>query len=478
MSPLKGPSRTVVAGATILVLGLGVGWLTLDALDLAPGVLTFAPVPDQPQPFPSAPGAVVPGAVTPVLDDLDPDAPMPDAATVTAWSRALVEDDRMGNSTTVVVSDVLTGDVLTDIGGDVAQVPASTTKILTAVAALTALGPDRTLDTTVVQPEPGRIVLVAGGDVMLSADAGDPEVVDGHAGLGDLVAQTTQSLRRAGITEVSVGVDDTVFSGPAINPSWESTYLSNGYVAPIAPIAIHMAKTDPSEEYPSRFPDPTMQAAETFAGLLSDEGFTVTNVRRAEAGEGAVEIARVSSAPVADVVRHMLHVSDNTVAEVLGRLVAVERDLPGSFQGATTAVLAQVAYEGVEVTGADLDDCSGLSAKSRIPGGVLVDAITLAASTDGAALLPMLADLPVGGWLGTLADRFTSGPAEGLVRAKTGSLPGVTSLAGTIQTVDGRLLAFAVMADDTQAVGQWGPRARIDRWVQDVAGCGCAAEPS
>ena len=50
-----------------------------------------------------------------------------------------------------------------------------------------------------------------------------------------------------------------------------------------------------------------------------------------------------------------------------------------------------------------------------------------------------------------LVDRFLEGPARGLVRAKTGSLPGVTSLAGTLLTTQGRLLAFAVIAEATGA---------------------------
>jgi len=82
-------------------------------------------------------------------------------------------------------------------------------------------------------------------------------------------------------------------------------------------------------------------------------------------------------------------------------------------------------------------------------------------------------DLPISGWQGTLTDRFGGGPARGLVRAKTGSLTGVTSLAGTVQTSDGRVLVFAVLADVTPSGGQVGPRAAIDDFIQVLAGCGC-----
>ncbi|MCB2177605.1 MAG: D-alanyl-D-alanine carboxypeptidase/D-alanyl-D-alanine-endopeptidase [Actinomycetales bacterium] len=466
--------RALITGGLVAVLGLGAGWLTLDALDLAPGVLTLEPPPPRAEPFPTAPGATAADPVAPVISDLDPGAPLPDAATVAGWAAALVGDDRMGASTSVIVSDVLTGTVLADLSGDVGQVPASTAKILTAMAAISALGPDATLPTTVVQTEPGRLVLVGGGDMMLAAGHGDPGAVVGHAGLADLADQVVARLRQAGVTEVRLGVDDTLFSGPAIHPDWKAPDVAAGYVAAVSPVGVEIAKTKPDEEYPPRYPDPALHATAQLADLLTQAGITVVgDPTRTSAPEGAIELGRVESATIAEIVRYTLHVSENTIAEVLGRLVAVERGLPGSFQGAAAAVLAQVAYDGVDVAGARLDDCSGLSARSSIPARVLVDAVRLAAQPGSEDLLPVLTDLPVGGWLGTLSDRFTSGPGQGLVRAKTGSLPGVTSLAGTVQTVDGRLLAFAVMADQTPAGGQARPRAAIDTFVQRLAGCGC-----
>jgi serine-type D-Ala-D-Ala carboxypeptidase/endopeptidase (penicillin-binding protein 4) len=181
----------------------------------------------------------------------------------------------------------------------------------------------------------------------------------------------------------------------------------------------------------------------------------------------------VSSAPMREIVRFTVQTSDNTIAEVLGRLVAVQRGLPGSFQGATTAIVAEVGAQGIDMTGTVIADCSGLADGSVLRARVLVDLLLLAAQPGRVDLLPVVVDLPVSGWQGTLFDRFASGPAQGLVRAKTGSLTGVTSLAGTVQTSDGRLLVFAVMADATPPGGQPAPRAAIDEFVQLLAGCGC-----
>lgn len=464
--------RVVGVLLTTLLVGAG-GYVAADVYDIAPGILTLEPEPVPPSPFPTAPGAVAPPPLAPVVGQADPAAPLPVPAQVAAAASDLAADPRMGGSTGVVVADVLTDEVLADVGGTSARVPASTAKLLTALAAVTALGLDRTLPTAVVQPMPGEIVLVGGGDMMLSAGTGAADAVNGHAGLADLAAATARALHLAGTTEVRLGVDDTLFSGPALHPGWKPADVAAGYVAPVAPLAVDIAKTAEGP-YPPRFADPTMHAAHTFAALLTAQGISVADgPARTGARPGALELARIESATVQEIVRYAVQTSDNTVTEVLGRLVAVERGLPGSFQGATTAVLTEVATQGVATAGATLADCSGLATGSALPAALLVDLLLMATDPAHVDLLPVVTDLPIGGWQGTLADRYLAGPARGTVRAKTGSLPGVTSLAGTVLTQDGRQLVFAVLADATPAGGQPGPRAAIDEFVQGLAGCGC-----
>jgi D-alanyl-D-alanine carboxypeptidase/D-alanyl-D-alanine-endopeptidase (penicillin-binding protein 4) len=81
----------------------------------------------------------------------------------------------------------------------------------------------------------------------------------------------------------------------------------------------------------------------------------------------------------------------------------------------------------------------------------------------------------VAGYSGTLDQRFRSGStddAAGVVRAKTGTLTGVNSLAGVAVDADGRLLAFTILADATKGIA--GPEAVLDRIAAAIASCGCS----
>ena len=466
--------RAFGIGLLVVVLGAG-AYLTADAYDLVPGALTLAaPVPAA-RDFPVAPGlAAARATATPALAAPDPNAPMPAAGVIQGRVDALVADPALGPTAGVVVADRLTGEVLATHLPDDPRVPASTAKLLTAAAALGTLNPQVTLPTTVrAGAADDEIVLVGGGDMMLAAGAGDPTAVVGHAGMADLAATVAKDLTLRGTTTVRLRVDDTLFTGPALAPGWTQEEVNVGYVAPIAPLAVNIAKTTLGEYVP-RYPDPALAAARVFAQRLRDAGITVTgSPSRGTAPAGARVIGEVDSAPLGDIVRYALTTSDNTIAEVLGRLVAVGQGLPASFDGATHAVLHAVSTLGIDTAGDHLSDCSGLAAGSGITPRTLVAVLTAAQGDRHPALRDIATGVPVAGLTGTLSDRFTTGPAAGDVRAKTGSLPGVTSLAGTLTTVDGRQLVFAVVADATGALGQEAPRRVIDPFVEGLVGCGC-----
>lgn len=467
-------ARTIGVVSLVVVLAGG-GYAAADAYDLVPGVLTVQPEPEQAAPFPTAPGADLGATGAVVLSGLDPAAPLPTAAGLEPLLASLSADARVGAGLGVVVADALTGEVLAQKDAGAARTPASTAKLVTAVAALTTLGADTTFDTTVVQGEGDTIVLTGGGDMMLAAGQGDPDAVNGRAGLADLAAQTAAHLREAGRSTVTLAVDDSLFTGPATAPGWAASDLSVGYVAPVVPLAVNIAKTTEGEYVP-RYADPATEAARVFASRLAEQGITVsTQVSRTATADGTATepIAVVRSAPVSEVTHYFLDHSDNTITEVVSRMVALKRGQEASFTGATTAVLATVHELGADTTGAVLADASGLADGSRLSPRLLLDLLELVVDPGHPELRTVGTGMPIGGLTGTLDERYVGTAGTGVVRAKTGSLSGVTSLAGTVLDADGRLLLFVVMADQTGTGGQAGPRTRIDSFVDSLAGCGC-----
>jgi serine-type D-Ala-D-Ala carboxypeptidase/endopeptidase (penicillin-binding protein 4) len=467
-------ATALVTSATVLVLAGG--YAGLDAVDAVPGPLTTTPPPTAPT-LPTAPAATRVEQSVPVLAALDPDAPVPDPAVLGGELAPLLADPALGASVSAGVVDALTGQDLLSSGVDVPRTPASTTKILTAVAALRALGDDSRATTRVLDgATPDEVVLVAGGDVLLAAGAGDPDAVDGHAGIGDLAAQTATALRDAGRTTVAVRLDDASFTGPTTSPGWGAGDVGAGFVMPIAPLAVDEARLSDAENAP-RAADPALAAAQTFAQALAAQGITVLDgVVRAAAAPGSAELAAVESATTSELVELMLTTSDNTLAEVLARRVAVATDRPGTFDDASQAVVDQVAALGVDVTGTSLQGASGLGRETRIPVRVLTDVLTLVAAGDHPEFGPVAAGLPVAAVSGTLLDRYDdpeSVAAAGIVRAKTGTLTGVSSLAGYLRDADGRLLAFAVMSDAVAPGGSASARRAQDRFATALAACGC-----
>jgi D-alanyl-D-alanine carboxypeptidase/D-alanyl-D-alanine-endopeptidase (penicillin-binding protein 4) len=468
--------------APVLVLAGAAGYLAADAADLVPGWFTTSPVPVAPAPFLTAEpveASAAPG--TDLAPLFDPGAPLPDAARIQELAQALRDDPRTGSSTNVSVIDLITGETLADLNAADGQVPASTTKLLTAIGVVSKLGPDHRLATVArYDAAKGEVALVAGGDMLLAANKGAPQTPDpsdtrtgaeravGYAGLGDLADQVAASLSKQGVTSVTVVADTSAFPGPAYPIEWPAYALQQGYAAAVTGLAVDVGRKGP-EEYAQRWPDPAANAADEFAARLAERGISVTR-GMARSGAAGDEVGRVESAPLSDVVAYMLHLSDNTIAEDLSRVLAIEMGVPANPERSMAAVVASLVAIGVDTTGLQLYDGAGFSTRNRIPPRVLTQAIR--ASVQSEPTHDLLGWLAEAGLTGTLQNRFTSSPGTGVVRAKTGSLTGVTALAGVVITADGRPLAFAALIDG-MPYGPEKPQAAIDEFADGLAQCGC-----
>ncbi|EST30264.1 D-alanyl-D-alanine carboxypeptidase/D-alanyl-D-alanine endopeptidase, partial [Streptomyces roseochromogenus] len=361
------------------------------------------------------------------------------------------------------VVDMVTGTRVYGADDNKALTPASTTKIATAVAALSALGPDHRLTTgAALEPDTGELVLVGGGDPTLTAHKN----ADGWASLRTLAASSAKALRKRGIHKVTLSYDTTLYSGPALHPIGV-----NDNLAPVSALTADEGRTDDSTSGPAaRVNDPAKDAAGKFAGFLEDAGITTTAPGPSKASTRAETLATVSSPPLSVLVERMLTNSDNDIAEHLARQTALASGEPGSFDGGAKAISARLTKLGLPMSGAAFHDGSGLDRDDRLTADLLTGLLVTAGDPGRPGLRPVLTGLPVAGFTGTLADRYTDS-AAGVVRAKTGTLTGVNTLAGTVVDSDGRLLAFAFMASGTANPAE--AESALDKTATALASCGC-----
>lgn len=353
------------------------------------------------------------------------------------------------------------------------SMPASTLKLLTTTAALAVLGPDHRFATTVVSTGRGRITLVGGGDPFLASKRPAAGTFPERASLQGLAQQTATALQARHVKRVRLDYDTSLFTGPMSSPHWPTGYLSEGVVAPITALwADEGATADGS----GKVSDPPATAAAYFAGYLAGDGITVRGqASDRTAGPGARELARVTSAPLGEIVEQVLEVSDNEGAEVIAHQLGVAVDDEGSFVGGVRAVEQTLTGLGIHLHGARLYDGSGLSRDDRVDASTLVQVLQLAASAGHPDLRSILTGLPIAGFSGSLDGRFdgSATPGAGWVRAKTGTLTGTSAIAGLATDARGRPLVFAFVSNKVPLVETLDARAALDDLAARLAGCRC-----
>ncbi len=463
---------TVATLAGLFLLG---GYGTADVFDLVPGILTLEP---EPAAY-SAPTATATATATAPLPSAAPSgmpvtpvglqAPLPSAAGIKATvAAALADPDLKGAA--VVVRDALTGAGLLDLSGAEPRIPASTLKLVSALAISQVFPQGATLSTRVLQgSSPDRVVLVAGGDMFLAPDKGDPGAVVGRAGLGDLADSVAAALRARGTTSVTVQVDASYAPGPQVAAGWQPAFRTQGIVGAVAMLGLSTQWAQSGKPGPA---DPVAEVAAAFATRLTERGIAATP-GGSGSGSGA-SLGEVHSAPVTDLLGLALERSDNTLTESLARQAAFRVGRPSDFEGTAAYLREALILAGIDATGVRVHDASGLDRTDLVPAKVLADVVGLGVKGAIPGFTQALRRLPVAALTGTLETRFTAAPdlpGDGVVRAKTGSLNGVNALAGTVVTLEGRMLVFVILQQGP--VGTPEARAALDRFGAALATCGC-----
>jgi D-alanyl-D-alanine carboxypeptidase/D-alanyl-D-alanine-endopeptidase (penicillin-binding protein 4) len=424
-------------------------------------------------------GLDLPPAGTVRLVSRLPKAVAADPAEVAAAVQPLLRRSALGPHFGTMVTDLTTGRPVHSRGATTV-VPASTTKLLTSVAALEAIGPMARFRTSVRWvPEQRQLVLVGGGDPFLAGSrSAARDAYPERADITTLARLTARRLRAMQVRRVRLAYDDSYFTGPAVNPAWPRTYLPEDVVPPISSLWVDQGRSSTGEGFVD---DPAAQAGEAFRAALRRQGLRVPpGVTRAVAPPEATDVAAVSSAPLGQIVERLIAVSDNQAAEVVARHVGLAERQEGSFEAGAAAVLEVVGRLGVPVAGNRLYDGSGLSRRNRLRTDTLAGVIGLSVDPDHPQLRQAFTGLPVAGFTGSLQYRFDLGPrdARGRVRAKTGTLTGVHGLAGVADDVSGARMAFVVVADRVPVRKTLDARVQVDRVAAALGACTCGVGSS
>ena len=446
--------RWRVALAMLVAVILVVGYAGMDLADLVPGPLTLAKTSHS-----SIPPAVMVGD-PPTLAADKPGSAV-DAGQVQQLVDAFADTPGLGNGYSLVVRQA-DGRVLAQKNADQARQPASTMKTLTAAAAASVLDMSSQLDTEAVldssTPSQATLTLRGHGDMLLGAGKDDPLHVNGRAGLGTLAEKTAQALHQQGIDRVALAYQDTLF-GDDREPEGIAENNPDGIYFQV-PVSMAVDEARQGRTEPVAYPDagvylprvenPAQAAAVSFASSLMESGIQVDHAQgpeRADHAQGRV-LARIRSARLSEIMSLMLRNSDNSLAELFGRLTALALNMPNSPAGAVKAVISTLNKLGVDTAGLNMADCSGLTPGSVLRVGTLADVQQLALADKG--LTPLVKGLSVVGLTGTAASRKVDDQADGLIRVKTGTLDQVTSLTGNVIRRSGGVLVFAVVINDSE----------------------------
>jgi len=215
--------------------------------------------------------------------------------------------------------------------------------------------------------------------------------------------------------------------------------------------------------------EPALYALHALREIARSEGIEIQGALRIGAvPDGAHELHRHESKPLASLVRDMNKNSNNFMAEALVKTLGAQfLGTPGTTSNGLEMIRNYLSSLGLDPDPAVLADGSGLSDQDRVPARLLAEVLARA-HRDFEIGPELAASLPVGGADGTLEERFGGEASKRRVRAKTGRIAGALSLAGYVANRDDQILAFVILANRPRGSIDAVHRA-MDRLVDEMA---------
>ncbi len=342
------------------------------------------------------------------------------------------------------------GTPLYDHNATQAERPASDLKVLTAAAAIAVLGPSFQITTSVLDgATPGSITLVGQGDATLSRLAAGQSV---YGGAPTLSALATQALAAYNTAHPGVPITQIVLDSSYWDPTdnWTQSVSrseqTGGYLSEATALQVDGDRQNPKAQVSPRGTDPVMTAGQAFVTALGLDPSTVT-LTEGQAENGAPVLASVQSQPVSVLVKQMLLTNDDTLAEMLARIVSVKENLGGGSASIQQAITTALGKYGLNTSGLNIVDGSGESDESAVPPLYMSQFMSLVGQKNN-GLQYVAAGIPLAGKTGGLVGRF-GGPNSvgiGKIYAMPGSLSDAYTLTGYLTAADGTGESFTFYA--------------------------------
>lgn len=365
----------------------------------------------------------------------------------------------------VLIVNPRTGDTLYSKNAGKLFQPASNMKIITSAAALTLLGPEYTYKTTFLTNGEVRDSLLDGD--LLVIGRGDPTISDRMRGLATTVMDAlADSLRAHGIRQIggSIARVGNAFPDSIYGTGWQWDDLGEYYGAGVDELIFNegMAPTKlrpaPDTVRDSLYSGPAKSPAKAYLDALKDalvrKGITVDAGVRDSILPTPIKMDTIfvfASLPLRDILPALMKKSQNQIGEILLRTIGLERAGIGAADTARRIVEQQLLAWGVQPDGFVIRDGSGLSDLDLLSPETIVRVMDrIQRDTAFAAYYNAM---PIAGVDGTIDKRMKGTPAEGNVRAKTGTLSKARSLSGYVTTADGERLIFSILANNTTTPG-------------------------
>jgi len=444
-----------------------------------------------------------------------------------AWVEKVIPEKKFPNlKAGLILVSTRTGKVLYEKHADTKLIPASVSKIFTSYAALKKLKPGFTFKTSIFHTgivSGGRL----SGDLYVKGE-GDPSLVSERMWMmvndfarkgikrvmGKIIIDSSYfdsennpesrpKYLRDQAYNAPVGAfsfnfnTTTIFVNPAESPGQapkvytdpENSYIDVVNQAKTGPATssntVQVSRTDyvkgdigdtvllrgsiPVGAKEMRFyrniANPALYAGHMFKTFLEQRNILVDGaIEEGRVPANAQSLIEFESVPLWQIVWGLNKFSNNFVADQIMKKIGAQMwGAPGTLQKGLATVQDALEDLGISKDSYQIADGSGLTRETRVTARQIAK-VLVAANQDFAVSPEFIASLGISGEDGTLRSRLPTSAGDSLIRAKTGSLDGVSSLAGYVPSRNGELLAFAIVLNDP--TGKYG---RMSGWVDQLA---------